>query len=158
MNREIKFRAWVKEVYENGELQYGGHMVYDIHSLNFTKVTNLMTGVTPIGISCFVPGLFYGHIEKLTLEEIELMEYTGLKDKHGVEIYEGDVIKTVYEDEEYGDIDEFVYVSWCEDGYWCVREDERKLLGMLVSHNGGDFEVVGNIHEHPHLLEGAGHD
>jgi hypothetical protein len=71
-----------------------------------------------------------------------LMQFTGLKDKYGKEIYEGDVVKgTVYDDLE---------VCWGKDGWILRRRDEDLFpLGALQKQN---IEVIGNIYESPELL------
>lgn len=87
----------------------------------------------------------------------ELMQYTGLKDKNGVEIYEGDIIKAKHDDGRY-DTGEVVYGS---KGAFCLYLPEvatgikKPLLNyihgiMLAEH---DFEVIGNIYENPELLK-----
>lgn len=68
-NREIKFRAWNTETNKMSKSFEMGHVV------SFTDEK----GLGQI-MSCFTPGL-------------ELMQYTGLKDKNGKEIYEGDYLK-----------------------------------------------------------------
>ena len=76
-----------------------------------------------------------------------IMQFTGLKDKNGVDIYEGDIVQS-----KSGDI---MRVSWNEKfASFCL---DKK--GWLFSHYFGeavdpnDCEIIGNIHEHPHLIK-----
>ena len=77
---------------------------------------------------------------------VELMQFTGLKDKNGKEIYEGDIVKYYNASVK--------SVEWYQGGFY--------LSG--VSHNPideNDVEVIGNIYENPELLpipnEGENH-
>lgn len=75
---------------------------------------------------------------------VELMQSTGLKDKNGTEIYEGDIVKNIY--------DEIYVVKWFDAGFYL---EERYNGGFDYSelHFGNNKEVIGNIYENPELLE-----
>jgi hypothetical protein len=68
-----------------------------------------------------------------------LMQYTGLKDKNGVEIYEGDILKAPYF--------QTAAVEYMESGFWC-KQGKHNMLPNLT-----DAEVIGNIYENPELLK-----
>lgn len=125
----VKFRAWDKQERE---------FVPYLHDIV------LKHGETIEGIEYEMPheGIVYNDISYF-----ELLQSTGLKDKNGVEIFEGDVVKTKYGEHgrhigvvKYGGAKFYSngvkqYLSWHED-----------LNGL--------FEIIGNRYEHPHLLEG----
>lgn len=71
-----------------------------------------------------------------------LMQYTGLKDKNGVEIYEGDIIECDNEKH---------LISWNNEqsGFWPFTT----RIGNLYERIRLGFEVIGNIYENPELLK-----
>lgn len=113
MNREIKFRAWDKhdnEWVDNVFLDADGSVRY------------------------------FGHdaFEVDDINEFEISLYTGLKDKNGVEIYEGDIIRCLD--------------GWAGEVFW----DELSLQWWAADHDLSTLnqpKVVGNIYENPELLK-----
>lgn len=80
-------------------------------------------------------------------DEIELMQSTGLKDKNGKEIFEGDILYG-YAGEDFWEIVEFD----TEEGKW-IRKDIWYNSKLGLSENNEFMEIVGNIYENPELLE-----
>ena len=96
-----------------------------------------------------------GEMLALALNKIylaDVMQYTGLKDKNGVEIYEGAVVKAL-EASERGDgsyDDVIMKVEWCGEFYtWKLKEVGLNHWYYLRDF---DLEVIGNIYENPELL------
>jgi uncharacterized phage protein (TIGR01671 family) len=105
--------------------------------------------VVPRGIS-FTDHEIYidnktGSADERLLLEVELMQYVGLDDKNGTPIYEGDIVKE--------SPDGIMYytrvVEYSGHGF-CLSK-----LASFLQHevDWSELEVIGNVYEHPELLE-----
>ena len=82
-------------------------------------------------------------------------EYTGLTDRNGKKIFEGDILKISEGNDEDDYVIQKVYAYrgvLCVD-YWTPDWDFN-ALAFLDNDNGFVFEIVGNIHDNPELVEG----
>jgi len=91
-----------------------------------------------------------------------LMQYTGLKDKNGKEIYEGDIVTIIFDknwSEKYPDTQDVGEVIF-DNGTFCARKGKEKIRawkdGVHDWHsleNVEELEVIGNIYENPKMVE-----
>lgn len=96
--------------------------------------------------------------DKCYTNEFELMQYTGLKDKNGKEIYEGDIIywKDLSKASD-GTLEDNVVVFW-DDEHLRWGAESLSAIGVyqkLYDYSDVDeIEVIGNIYENKELMEG----
>ena len=130
--RDIKFRAWDTENKEMLKVQeldfedtfYGGRLSIRVDMYN----------------------------DYFDMEDMILMQYTGLKDKNGKEIYEGDIVKFRFKEdrEEFPDLIGYI-------------EYQSTFAAFRIMSNQGSFKIditeikfiekIGNIYDNPELLE-----
>ena len=129
MKREIKFRAWDKEKKQ----------MVEVGTMEF---------IAESGWSCylledkFVDDKQMGYYQEA--KNIELMQCTGLKDKKGKEVYEGDIVEINHNPEEV-DKGSVLYSGSC---FQVDFHDESEILEYLKP-----VEIIGNIYKNPDLLK-----
>ena len=92
-------------------------------------------------------------------DQIELMQFTGLTDKNGKKIFEGDIIKIVTEtdDEEYPFVAEFFEIMFDDEKHRFVKRSDLGIDDFDYSKdevNEYEIEVVGNVYENEELIDG----
>lgn len=135
MSRTIKFRAWQSVL---KKMDYSSQ-----NSIGFDGK------------------VYFGNAE-ITGFHDEIMQYTGLKDKNGKEIYEGDIVKSQMQSnrgnwEDFDIVGQIVFDSEFPSFMVASRD---KLFEMVTTdyYEVLELEVIGNIYEHSHLLKGESNE
>ena len=89
--------------------------------------------------------------EWIVNNDIHLMHSTGLKDKNGKEIFEGDVVRQV-RTQPTTENEIIIGVVTMIEGAWLIMNDCEQLASKLWSETD-ENEIIGNIYENPELLE-----
>jgi hypothetical protein len=138
--RPIKFRAWITNANYTGQRGMG-----IVESAEFTGTKQPFDFVELVGFE-----------SSFRLDDVEIMQFTGLKDRNGKEIYEGDIVFAPLNKKKYvigigfygddegsaGEFSHYGVFGKTMGGY----SEEMGSAGLYV-------EVIGNIYENPELLE-----
>ena len=114
MNRELKFRVWAIKA----------RQWITVHSFAIGEYN----GIYPFGISP---------------ETVIIQQFTGLQDKNGAYIYEGDIIQ----------LDEIIGDVFWDDGSFQIRLNKNQGKNHLIQERAKRFTIIGNIFENPELLK-----
>lgn len=144
MNRVIKFRAWDKEnkkmIYDFANFSSGN--VIDVpegrwsHELRLTNKNEIKASLNFKSNNTF---------ETKRFEYIPTMQFTGLKDKNGVDIYEGDIVECFN--------DGLSEVLFRKGSFGTLTYTSRGVDFYTFNEIYGACEIIGNIYENPELLE-----
>ena len=96
---------------------------------------------------CIGDGITY----MVSAEDLVLMQSTGLKDKNGKEIFEGDVVRQV-RTQPTTENETITGLVTMLEGAWLIMNDCEQLASFLWSETD-ENEIIGNIYENPELLE-----
>lgn len=130
--REIKFRAWIPEIKE----------MVDVWKIDF-NIDMIVWGDDHEETHV---NYFAGH-----KKDCEIMQVTGLHDKNGKEIYEGDLISLInpYDDVETNDYARVVF-SHGYVGGWVATVNDKDFLNLGTREKF--IVVIGNTHKNPELI------
>ena len=136
--REIKFRVLIdREMYYQDKYEAYGD---NLSSIDICKETITITS-------------FYNYedVYRFENEEVKLMQYTGVKDKNGKEIYEGDIVLIKLDETSTW----YKTVVGFKKGAFIANLIDKEDY-VYIFHHGftdDDFEIIGNVYENKNLLE-----
>lgn len=132
--REIKFRAWLKE----------DKRMVNVETMDFTDKSIQYLKKSEIN-NAYI-------LRRESFADVELMQYTGVKDKNGKEIYEGDIIKYKFPYDRRLNHTSPVKFLETETSFG-VKDRYGIEIPLYRITTNNYFEVIGNIYENKNLLE-----
>lgn len=130
-----KFRVWDKE---------GNRMILPKYLYSIDLLKEQVTERTKCNYTF--------SLHSIPFDKVEFMQSTGLKDKNGKEIFEGDVL-AIETDEGVTNLKVFWDEKHALFMFESKKYNEKDLLAELVEDNTYPFEIIGNIYENKELLD-----
>nr|DAI15901.1 MAG TPA: YopX protein [Caudoviricetes sp.]DAN43229.1 MAG TPA: YopX protein [Caudoviricetes sp.] len=140
--REIKFRVYLDKMYYQDE-----YVEYDTNLIGIDFLNKTVT------FAAYTDGEEVDNLEKYSFDEndflykkdLKIMQYTGLKDEYGDEIYEGDIV-TLHNSR-------YKVIFNMEQARFVLRDDKFEMEIPFTNNNNERMEIIGNIYENPELME-----
>lgn len=142
------------------EHKYKAYINNPIHGTGIFKVKSI--NFNPLIVTVIIPNRKYINGIELTDEvqffegEVKLLEYVGLKDKNGEEIYEGYIAHAIWYSYEQPECETFGEVIF-NNGWlsFCIWNESDKTMSEMngQGYYTWEIEVLGNIYQNPELLE-----